>query len=67
MDVMSIVSAMMAMQAGGLQMKMAATMVKSTMESEKSTVLTLLGGGQQNAASLANVAEGIGGNLNITA
>ena len=67
MDVMSIVSAMMAMQAGGLQMKMAATMAKSTMDAEKSTVLTLLSAAQQNIASLANVAPGIGGNLNITA
>ncbi len=67
MDMMSIVSAMMMAQTGAFQMKMAASMAKSSMDAEKSAVLTLLGAGQQDIASLANVAAGIGGNLNITA
>ena len=29
--------------------------------------MTLLGAGQQNASSLANVGAGIGGNLDVTA
>jgi hypothetical protein len=38
--------------------------LKQNLDSEKSSVLTLLGGAQQ---SLANVGAGIGGNLNISA
>ena len=54
-------------QTGALQMKVAATLMKSNMDAEKSSVLTLLGAGGQSASSLANVAAGIGGNVNITA
>jgi hypothetical protein len=45
-------------------MQVAATIMKSNADAEKSTVLTLLGAGQP---SLANVGAGIGGNLNIAA
>ncbi len=65
MDVVSIVSAMMASQAGALQTNIATTMLKSDLDAQKSTVLTLLNAGLQN--SLANVGPGIGGNLNVTA
>jgi hypothetical protein len=64
---MSMVSGILAAQAGALQTKVAASLLKSNIDSEQSAVLTLLGAGQQNIASLANVAAGIGGNLNITA
>jgi hypothetical protein len=64
---MSLVSGLLAAQAGSMQMQVAATVLKSNMNSEKSAVMTLLGAGQQNASSLANVAAGIGGNLDITA
>jgi hypothetical protein len=47
-------------------MQVAATIMKSNADAEKSAVLTLLGAGGQNA-SLANVAAGVGGNLNISA
>jgi hypothetical protein len=67
MDMMSIVSGMLAAQAGNVQVQVAATILKSNADAEKSTVLTLLGAAQQNATSLANVGPGIGGNLNITA
>ncbi len=50
-----------------MQIQVAATVLKSNMDSEKSAVMTLLGAGEQNASSLANVAAGIGGNLDITA
>jgi hypothetical protein len=66
MDMMSMVSGLLAMQAGSTQMQVAATIVKSNADAEKSAVLTLLGAGGQNA-SLANVAAGVGGNLNISA
>jgi hypothetical protein len=62
-----MVSGILAMQAGNTQTQIAATIMKSNADAEKSTVLTLLGAGPQSASSLANVGAGIGGNLNITA
>jgi len=62
-----MVSGMLAMQAGNMQTQVATAMMKSNMDAEKSAVQTLLGGAQQNLASLANVGAGIGGNVNITA
>jgi hypothetical protein len=67
MDMMSMVSGILAAQAGNTQMQVAATIMKSNADAEKSTVLTLLGAGQQGMSSLANVGAGIGGNLNISA
>jgi hypothetical protein len=67
MDVMSLMSGFLAAQAGSLQTQVAATIMKSNADAEKSAVLTLLGAAQQNFASLANVGAGIGGNLNISA
>ena len=57
-----MVSGFMAAQAGSVQSQMAATMLKSNLDAQKSAVLTILGVGQP---SLANV--GVGGNLNVTA
>jgi hypothetical protein len=65
MDVMSMVSGILAMQAGNTQSQIAATMIKSNANSEKSAVLTLLGAAQQS--SQANLAAGVGGNLDVTA
>ena len=67
MDTMSMVSGMLAAQAGNMQMQVAATLMKSNADAEKSAVLTLLGAAQQNTSSLANVAAGVGGNLNVSA
>ena len=53
-------------QAGATQQQIATAVLKSNLDTQKSTVPTLLGVGQQ-AASLANVAPGVGGNLNIAA
>jgi hypothetical protein len=64
---MSLVMAALGAQTGALQMKVAATIMKSNLDSEKSSVLTLLGVGGQSASSLANVAAGIGGNLDVSA
>ncbi|GGI31940.1 putative motility protein [Bradyrhizobium guangdongense] len=64
MDMMAMVSSMLAAQQGALQSNIAATVTKQNMDMEKSTVLTLLGAGQP---SLANVGPGVGGNLNVTA
>ena len=67
MDMMSLVSSLLAAQSGGVQMQVAATMMKSNADAEKSAVLTLLGAAQQSMSSLANVGAGIGGNLNVSA
>ena len=64
MDMMAMVSTMLASQQGALQSNIAATLTKQNADMEKSTVLTLLGAGQP---SLANVGAGVGGNLNVTA
>jgi hypothetical protein len=64
MDMMSMVTSLLSAQAGNTQMQVAATMMKSNADAEKSAVMTLLGGAQN---SLANVASGIGGNVNISA
>jgi hypothetical protein len=64
---MSLVSGLLAAQSGGLQVQVATTVLKSNLDAEKSAVMTLLGTGEQNAPSPANVAAGIGGNLDVTA
>ncbi|MFT4121833.1 hypothetical protein [Bradyrhizobium sp.] len=64
MDMMAMVSTMLAAQQGALQSNIAATLTKQNMDAEKSAVLTLMGAGQP---SLANVGPGVGGNLNVTA
>jgi hypothetical protein len=64
---MSLVASILAAQTGNLQTQVATSVLKSNMDAEKSSVLTLLGAGQQGASSLANVAAGIGGNLDVTA
>jgi hypothetical protein len=61
MDMMAMVSSLLAMKAAGAQSSIAATIIKSNADAEKSSVLTLLG------ASLANVGAGVGGNLDISA
>ncbi|SIN86401.1 hypothetical protein SAMN05443247_00298 [Bradyrhizobium erythrophlei] len=60
-----MVSSILSAQAGNTQMQVAATIMKSNADAEKSAVLTLLGG--QSSPSTANLGAGIGGNLNISA
>ena len=64
MDMMAMVSSLLAAQAGNTQMQVAATMMKQNANAEKSAVMTLLGAGQN---SPANLGAGIGGNLDVTA
>jgi hypothetical protein len=59
---MSLVSAALAAQAGNTQMQIAATLMKKNADAEKSAVLTLLG----QSSSQANLAAGVGGNLDIS-
>ncbi|MEO6840535.1 MAG: putative motility protein [Bradyrhizobium sp.] len=62
MDMMAMVSSILAMQAGNTQAQVATSIMKSNADAEKSAVQTLLG-----APSTANLAAGVGGNLNISA
>ena len=62
MDVSSIAASLVAAQAGNLQQQIATSVLKQNIDSERS-VLQLL----QPAPSAANLAPGIGGNLDISA
>ena len=67
MDMLSMVSGLLAAQAGNVQMQVATAIMKSNADAEKSAVLTLLGVAQQSTSSPANLGPGIGGNLDVTA
>jgi hypothetical protein len=62
---MSVVASVLANKAGATQAQIGATIMKSNADMEKSTVMTLLGSAEQS--SQANLAAGIGGNLDIAA
>lgn len=62
MDTMALVSSMLAMQAGGMQQQIQTSIIKQNADAEKAAVQTLLG-----VPSTANLAPGVGGNLNVTA
>ena len=66
MDPASIASAFVAAQAGQLQTAMAAKMLKMNADASANAA-KLLEAAQQNFNQLANVASGIGGNLDVTA
>jgi hypothetical protein len=59
MDMMAMVSSMLAMQAAGTQQQIQTSIIKQNSDAEKAAVQTLLG--------TANLASGVGGNLNIAA
>ena len=59
MDMMAMVSSMLAAQAGNVQMQVAATIMKSNADAEKSTVLTLLGAAQQSMSMSAPASAAI--------
>ncbi|MSP46365.1 MAG: hypothetical protein EXQ83_11045 [Xanthobacteraceae bacterium] len=65
MDTASIAAAFVAAQAGQLQTVVAAKMLRMNAQASADTV-KLLEAAQQNFSRLANVAGGIGGNLDIT-
>jgi len=62
MDMMAMVSSMLAMQASGTQQQIQTSIIKQNNDAEKFAVQTLLG-----APSTANLGPGIGGTLNTTA
>lgn len=65
MDVASIAAAFIAAQAGQAQTVMAAKMLRMNAD-QASNAVKLLEAAEQNMKSLANVAAGIGGNLDIS-
>lgn len=65
MDPASLATAMVGAQMGQLQMAIAAKMLRMNADSAAS-VVQLLNAAQQNMQSLANVAVGVGQNLNIS-
>jgi hypothetical protein len=65
MDVGSIAAAFIAQQAGQMQMAVAARMLRMNADAS-ADVARLLDAAQQNFNSLANVAAGIGGNLDVS-
>jgi hypothetical protein len=56
-----MVSSMLAMKAASTQSQIQASIIKSNADAEKFAVQTLLG-----APSTANLAPGVGANLNVT-
>jgi hypothetical protein len=63
---LSLISAMLGAQAGVTQLAVANSMLKMNADNAASTV-KLIDAAQQNLNSLANVAAGVGTNLNISA
>jgi hypothetical protein len=63
MDMMAMVSSILAMQAANTQTQVATSIMKSNADAAKSEVQTLLGG----QTSQANLGAGVGGNLDISA
>jgi hypothetical protein len=65
MDPASIAAAMVGAQMSNVQMALAAKMLRMNADAAAS-IVQVLDAAQQNIASLANVAAGVGQNLNIT-
>lgn len=66
MDPSSIAAALVGSQMSNVQMALAAKMLRMNADAA-SAIVQVLDAAQQNLASLANVAQGIGQNLNISA
>ncbi len=64
MDMMAMVTSMLAMQAGNTQTQVTTAIMASNNASEKSDMQTLLG---MPGSSQANLGAGVGGNLDISA
>jgi hypothetical protein len=65
MDPVLAATALIAAAAGQTQLAVAGSMLKMNLDASRS-VANLLDSAQRNLASLANVASGIGGNVNMT-
>ena len=65
MDPTSLVTALAAAQMSGAQMALAARMLRMNADAAES-IVKVIEAAQQNIASLANLAAGVGRNLSIT-
>ncbi len=65
MDIMSMISSVLAAQAGNMQVQVATSLLRSNIDAEKSAMQALLGA--STGSSQANLGPGIGGNLDISA
>jgi len=65
MDVAALASALAGAQLGQIQLAVAAKMLRMNAD-QVSSIANLIDAAAQNANRLANVASGIGGNLDIT-
>ena len=63
---MSLVTALVGAQSGATQLAMAADMARMNQQ-DSSSVVKLIDAAQQSDSSLANVAAGIGTNLDVSA
>jgi hypothetical protein len=66
MDPASLATALVGAQAGQQQTQLAAAMMRMNAD-QAAAIVKVVEEGQQNIASLANVASGIGQNVNIVA
>ncbi|HEY7232109.1 MAG TPA: hypothetical protein VH558_17260 [Pseudolabrys sp.] len=66
MDPVSIAAALVGSQMANVQMAVAAKMLRMNADNA-SAIVQVLDAAQKNLQSLANVAEGVGRNLNISA
>jgi hypothetical protein len=66
MEPASLATAIVGAQTGMLQLAVAARLERMNAD-EASSVVKLIDAGEQSASSLANVAAGLGANLDITA
>ena len=67
MDMVSLASAIMGAQTGELQLAVAARLARMGNPDSGSSIAQLVRAADQSANSLANVAQNIGANLDITA
>jgi hypothetical protein len=66
MDMMSLVTALVGAQTGMTQLAVAADMARMNQQ-DSSSIVKLIDAAQQSSNSLANLASGIGANLDVTA
>ena len=66
MDPTSLITALMGAQTGMVQLAVAARLARMNAD-QGASVVKLIDAAQQNITSLANVASGIGTNLNVSA
>lgn len=67
MDMVSLASAILGAQTGEMQLAVAARLARMGNPDSGSSIAQLLGAADRSANSLANVAAGLGGNLDISA